>query len=74
MIIVNGKVYHTTIDAAAMLGVSAKTVRDYIKKGILPEPPLLRQGIRVMKHFPPEYIEEAKKLLAAYQSGKRAKP
>jgi hypothetical protein len=60
MIVVNGKTYRTTMDAALELGVSTKTVRTYINKGIIPPPPQIRYGVRMIKHFPPEYIATAK--------------
>ena len=42
MIIVKGKAYYTIVDAAEQLGVSSKTIRDYIRKGIIPEPPEIK--------------------------------
>jgi hypothetical protein len=70
MIIINGQTYSTIIDAAKELAVSAKTVRQYIAKKIIPEPPVIQFGIRKVKHFPKSYIAEAKKRLQKYQSGK----
>ena len=60
MIVINGTSYQTTVDAARKLGVSSKTVRDYIKRGIIPEPPEVRQGLRLIKYFPDEYLEKAR--------------
>lgn len=68
MIIINGCTYYTTADAAQSLGVSAKTVRTYIEKGIIPEPPEIQYGVRIMKHFPEEYMKEAKGLLERYRN------
>ena len=59
MIIIKGKTYNTTIDAARVLGVSAKTVRDYIKRVIISVPPEIRYGLRTIKHFPDEYLKKA---------------
>ena len=67
MIIVKGEAYSTIIDAAKTLGVSTKTVRGYIEKGIIPAPPIIRYGVRAIKHFPPEYMNRAKELLDNYQ-------
>ncbi len=67
MIIVKGEAYFTIIDAAKTLGVSTKTVRGYIEKGIIPAPPIIRYGVRAIKHFPPEYMNRAKELLDNYQ-------
>jgi len=66
MIIVGGRTYYTTVDAATNLGVSAKTVRSYIDKGVIPAPPTVTYGVRIIRHFPPEYIAMAKKMLEKY--------
>jgi len=68
MIIVNGKTYYTIADAAERLGVSAKTIRDYICKGIIPEPPEIMYGVRVLRHFPLDYIDSAKSHLDKYRN------
>jgi hypothetical protein len=67
MIIISGQAYSTIIDAAGELGVSAKTVREYIAKKIIPEPPLIQFGIRTVKHFPPDYMEAARSHLEKYR-------
>jgi hypothetical protein len=68
MIIFNGQTYFTIIDAAAELGVSAKTIRQYIVKRIIPEPPVIQFGIRQVKHFPKTYMDMAKERLKQYQT------
>jgi len=70
MIIISGQAYSTIIDAAGELGVSAKTVREYIAKKIIPEPPLIQFGIRTVKHFPPDYMEAARRYLEKYRIGR----
>jgi len=70
MIIIKGKMYFTIVDAAERLGVSTKTIRDYIHKGIIPEPPEIKYGIRILKHFSLEYIELAKLHLENYRNSK----
>ncbi|MDD5722276.1 MAG: MerR family DNA-binding transcriptional regulator [Syntrophales bacterium] len=67
MVIIKGKAYCTTADAAKELGVSAKTIRSYIEKGIIPEPPEVQSGLRTFKHFPQDYMGEAKKILENYR-------
>ncbi|HLE19260.1 MAG TPA: helix-turn-helix domain-containing protein [Syntrophales bacterium] len=67
MIVINRQAYFTTIDAAVGLGVSTKTIREYIKKGIIPPPPEIRHGVRLVKHFPHEYMESAKALLERHR-------
>jgi len=68
MIIFNGQTYFTIIDAAGELGVSAKTIRQYIAKEIIPEPPVIQFGVRVVKHFPKKYMDIAKKRLKQYRA------
>lgn len=67
----SGNPYSTTADAAKELGgVSTKTVRDWIKKGIIDEPPLIEYGLRTVRHFPPEYIKKAIRQLSHYRERK----
>jgi DNA-binding transcriptional MerR regulator len=73
MIIVKGKTYYTIADASERLGVSAKTIRDYIYKGIIPEPPEIKYGVRILKHFPVEYMDLAKLYLDNYRNSKHEK-
>ena len=73
MIIVKGKTYYTIVDASERLGVSAKTIRDYIQKGIIPEPPEIKYGVRILRHFPLEYIDLAKNHLDNYRNSKNEK-
>lgn len=70
MIMIGGQTYFTIVDAAGEIGVSAKTVRGYIDKGIIPEPPVIQFGIRTVKHFPPEYMDLARRHLEKYRTGK----
>jgi DNA-binding transcriptional MerR regulator len=73
MIIVKGKTHYTIVDAAERLGVSAKTIRDYIHRGIIPEPPEIKYGVRILKHFPIDYIKLAKVHLDNYRNTKNEK-
>ncbi len=70
MIIVRGEPLTTSIDAARQLGVSTKTLRQYIQKGIIPPPPEVNFGVRLLRHFPPEYMREAKEALTGYRDHK----
>ncbi|MCK4533948.1 MAG: hypothetical protein KAT81_00375 [Syntrophobacterales bacterium] len=70
MVIIEGKAYYTIADAAKTFAVSAKTIRSYIDKGIIPDPPEIQYGLRTLKHFPRDYMEEAKKLLDNYRRKK----
>lgn len=73
MIIISGQTYSTIIDAAGELGVSAKTIREYIAKKIIPDPPVIQFGIRTVKHFPPDYMDSARKQLQTYRNGRSGK-
>ncbi|MBW2630466.1 MAG: MerR family transcriptional regulator [Deltaproteobacteria bacterium] len=70
MIIIKGKTYYTISDAAKTFGVSAKTIRSYIGRDIIPQPPEVRYGLRLLRHFPLDYMEKAKKLLEEYRCKK----
>lgn len=58
----------TLSDAARHLRVSPKTVRDWIKKRIIPEPPKKNYGIRKIDIFNEKYLEQASKLVDEYRS------
>jgi len=67
MIIIRGEPYATTVDAALDLGVSTKTLIQYIHKGIIPPPPEIDYGVRMLKYFPPEYMQLAREKLSIYR-------
>lgn len=67
MIIINSQSINTIADAAKSLNVSAKTIKAYIQKGIIPKPDEIQYGIRSIQHFSEEYLENAHKTLEAYR-------
>ena len=67
MVIIKGKTYSTIADAARTFAVSAKTIRSYIDRGIIPDPPRVQYGLRVLRHFPGDYMKEARRLLNRYR-------
>jgi DNA-binding transcriptional MerR regulator len=73
MIIISGQTYSTIVDAARELDVSAKTIRQYIAKKIIPEPPVIQFGNRKVKHFSQNYLTAAKKQLQKYRTGRDRK-
>lgn len=73
MIIISGQTYSTIADAARELNVSAKTIRQYIAKKIIPEPPVIQFGNRTVKHFTQNYLAAAKKQLQKYRTGRDSK-
>lgn len=52
MIRKNDKTYATIADAAREFGVSPRTIRDWIERGLIDEPPRLEYGVRIMTYFP----------------------
>jgi hypothetical protein len=48
--------------------VSAKTIRQYIAKEIIPKPPEIQFGVRIVKHFPKKYMDQAKQGLIQYRA------
>ena len=52
MIRKDDKTYATIADAAREFGVSPRTIRDWIERGLIDEPPRLEYGVRIMTYFP----------------------
>jgi DNA-binding transcriptional MerR regulator len=67
MVIINGQSYSTIADAAEKFKVSAKTIRTYILKKIIPKPPTIKYGVRTIYHFPTNYLHKAEKSLQKYR-------
>lgn len=59
--------YPTVVDAAKELGVSSKTIRTYIEKQIIAEPPKIDWGLRTVSIFPPDYMEDCKRKIEDYK-------
>ena len=71
MLEINGKKYSTVSDAARGFRVSAKAVREWIKKGIISSPPQIDHGARTIDYFPPDYMEKAKAELERYREERK---
>jgi hypothetical protein len=67
----DGRDYPTLAEAASELGVSAKTVRDWINRGVLPPPPEFEYGLRFVAYFPPEYLQMARETISAQRTEAR---
>jgi DNA-binding transcriptional MerR regulator len=67
MIVRKGKTYQTVVDAAEELGVSPKTIREWIREGIIDAPPEFEYGRRNMTYFPPEYLRRVKDQIRHYR-------
>lgn len=71
MITIDGQQYPTLQEAAKFFGVSSKTIREYMNKGIIPQPPTIEYGLREVAIFPSEYLQEAKRHRDAYLAKRR---
>jgi hypothetical protein len=61
MVIINGQAFNTVVDAAEALGVSAR--RSVLHpQGHHPATPEIQYGVRVLRHYPREYLRDARKL------------
>jgi DNA-binding transcriptional MerR regulator len=72
MIRINAQDYPTVFEAAKEFEVSAKTVREWIERGVIAKPPMIEQGLRTIMYFPPEYMKKAKDQLRRYRERKAA--
>lgn len=70
MVRVQGRDYPTVSDVSKEFNVSVKAIRDWIKKGIIPHPPQIAQGTKLIDYFPQEYVEAAKKIVKEYRERK----
>lgn len=70
MIRISERDYPTVSDVKKDFSVSVKAIRDWIKKGIIPRPPQIAYGARLVDIFPPEYVEDAKNKLKEYRERK----
>jgi DNA-binding transcriptional MerR regulator len=73
MVIIHGQSYNTVADAAEVLGVSAKTIGGYIRRGIIPPPPEIHYGVRILRHYPRVYLKQVKKILTGYRRDRIAR-
>jgi hypothetical protein len=67
MIITKGKAYYAIIDASARMGVSTQTIKDYIRKEIIPQPPIIKYGLRKLQYFSTKYTNLAQHRLINYR-------
>ena len=69
MIQKNDQVYKTIGDVARQeFGVAPKTLHGWINKGLIDQPPKIEYGVRLVSHFPPDYIKKAKDKIREYRS------
>ena len=67
------KGYPTIADAAKQLNVSAKTIRQWIRKGIIADPPVFLDGTREISMFPDEYLDNCREQIKAHVEMRRRK-
>lgn len=60
MILVNGKYEKGMKEAAAFFPISEKGLREWIRKGRIERPPTVRQGTRILKYFPDDFLRRMK--------------
>jgi DNA-binding transcriptional MerR regulator len=72
MIRMNAQEYPTITEAAKEFGVSAKTVREWIERGIIAKPPTVDHGLRTIMYFSPAYMQKAREQLKRYRERKAA--
>ena len=70
MINIKGKQYKTISDAAKFFDVSPKTVWQWIRNGVIPQPERKNQGLRQIAVFDDDYLENAKKIIENYLMSK----
>lgn len=58
-VLVNGTSYPTISDASDHFKVSTKTIREWIEKGVIPQPPTVEYGTRELQIFPSDYLRKA---------------
>lgn len=68
---INGQRYPTVSDAASELGVTVKTVREWVNTGLIPAPPTVSRGTQEIDYFPPEYISDARRILELRRKERR---
>jgi hypothetical protein len=56
---IGGRSYPSISDLATATGLSTKTLKSYIEKGILPPPTRIDHGMREFSVFPDDYIAKA---------------
>ena len=67
-----GGVPHKTInEAASELSVHPNTLRSYIDKGIVTEPPALPNGLVDRRYFPDDWFVKAKAGISAYRNQRK---
>ncbi|GAB6909939.1 hypothetical protein JCM12296A_57870 [Desulfosarcina cetonica] len=71
--VLNGEKHQTVSDAATYFGVKTKTVREWIKKGIISEPPSVTHGVRTVATFPDDYLRKAQTERNDYLKNKNKK-
>jgi DNA-binding transcriptional MerR regulator len=73
MMRVNGRDYLTISDAAGKLGVNVRTVREWLRKSILPPPNTVEHGLREIQVFSEDYLREALLILKRQRAQRRRK-
>ena len=60
---VDGEVYLTSRDVAKRFGVTPQTISRWIASGVVPNPPTARMGLKSVRYFPLEWLQEAEQAI-----------
>ena len=72
MLKIDGKEVNTVEEAKKALKVSAKTIGEWIRSGILPEPPVVYYGTREIRTFPEDYLIKAQECIDNHRKKKNS--
>ena len=71
-VIVNGVPHPSIADASRFFNVSTRTIKQWIEKGIIPQPPTIDYGTRELQTFTDEYLRSAVVARKAYMQKKKS--
>jgi len=69
----SGKALPTIAEAARHFHVSRKTVREWIRKGVISAPAEVEFGSRLVQVFPPDYLAKASHAVKKHREEKKAR-
>lgn len=67
----SGTTIPTIQEAASYFDVSRKTIREWIRKEIIPAPPEVEYGTRTVQTFPEEYLKKAEADVKKHREAKK---
>jgi hypothetical protein len=70
---IDGKRFYTQDEAGRKLGVSSKTLSNWINRKIVSEPAMINQGIRQFYEFTDRWVAKAREEIDAYRRSRRTR-